>query len=61
MNEWIVFYNYEEGDRVFGFYGSEEEAMEAKDKAVEAYKKLNTAVQVGIANITDVTTLNWPE
>lgn len=59
--DYILFYNYEDGTKVFGYYSDYEEVKEAYDDAIEHYKKHNVAVEVGIAEIQKTQTFNWPE
>jgi hypothetical protein len=59
--DYILFYNYEDGTKVFGYYGDYEEVKKAYDDAVEHYKKHKVAVEVGFAEIQKTQTFNWPE
>ena len=56
---WMVFYNHASGGREFGYYDDEEEARESMEDAVQQYRKLGVAVEVGIAEIVETVMLNW--
>lgn len=57
--EYIVFFNYSNGTREFGYYSDYEEAKERFDEAVEDSKTYGSNVEIGIAEIVDVTKVNW--
>jgi hypothetical protein len=53
--EYIVFFNYEDGTREFGYYQDSKEAEERYQEATSLAKKNKSRVEIGIAQITDVT------
>lgn len=50
---YIIFYNYENGEREFGFYEDYDEASVAYIRAIKDANKYNSRVEIGIAEITD--------
>lgn len=52
--DYIVFFNYENGTREFGYYEDYEEAKERYDEALKDAKTYGSRVEIGIAEIVDV-------
>ena len=52
--DYIVFYNYANGTREFGFYTDYEEANERYRAALKSAGERGSKVEIGIAEIVDV-------
>jgi hypothetical protein len=61
MNKWMVFTNFENGNRGFAYFDDEDEARESMEEDLLHYKKHGVAVELGIAEIVESVTLNWDE
>jgi len=59
--DYIVFYNYANGERYFGYYGNYDEANKRYEEALEESKEFESSVEIGFAEIEKVKKVNWED
>lgn len=56
---WMVFSNFESGQRGFEFFDDECEALESMGESLRHYKEHGVSVEMGVAEITHTEKVNW--